>query len=100
MAYTVTAISLSESSSTPPCLLGLRAILQSLPVHHLRVAHFAMLNPVDFLQLDARQIGYQCGTSEATVVRFASAPVTGLNEMKKTRARTCHGGHPRTANKR
>jgi len=42
-----------------------------------------MLNPADFLQLDARQIGYQCGTSEATVVRFSSAPVTGLEGNEK-----------------
>jgi RpiR family transcriptional regulator, carbohydrate utilization regulator len=43
-----------------------------------------MLNPADFLQLDARQIGYQCGTSEATVVRFCQrVGYRGLSEMKK-----------------
>jgi hypothetical protein len=43
-----------------------------------------MLNPADFLQLDARQIGYQCGTSEATVVRFCQRTgYRGLSEMKK-----------------
>jgi len=43
-----------------------------------------MLNPADFLQLDARQIGYQCGTSEATVVRFCQrSGYRGLSEMKK-----------------
>jgi len=46
-----------------------------------------MLNPADFLQLDARQIGYQCGTSEATVVSILPAHrLQGLKEMKKTRA--------------
>jgi RpiR family transcriptional regulator, carbohydrate utilization regulator len=84
MAHTVTAASLPEGSGTPPCLLRLRAILQSLPVHHARIAHFVMLNSADFLQLDARQIGYQCGTSEATVVRFCQrAGYRGLSEMKK-----------------
>jgi DNA-binding MurR/RpiR family transcriptional regulator len=43
-----------------------------------------MLSPADFLQLDARQIGYQCGTSEATVVRFCQrVGYRGLSEMKK-----------------
>src|SRR5262244_1299582 len=87
MAHAVTATSLPEGSGTPPCLLRLRAILQSLPVHHARIAHFVMLNPADFLQLDARQIGYQCGTSEATVVRFCQRTgYHGLSEMKKVLA--------------
>jgi DNA-binding MurR/RpiR family transcriptional regulator len=74
----------AEGSGLPACLLKLRAIFQSLPVHHARIAHFAMLNPADFLQLDARQIGYQCGTSEATVVRFCQrVGYKGLSEMKK-----------------
>jgi RpiR family transcriptional regulator, carbohydrate utilization regulator len=43
-----------------------------------------MSNPADFLQLDSRQIGYQCGTSEATVVRFCQrVGYRGLSEMKK-----------------
>ncbi|MGH7826631.1 MAG: MurR/RpiR family transcriptional regulator [Candidatus Binatia bacterium] len=85
MVSAVTATSRKpEGSGMPPCLLKLRASLQSLPVHHARIAHFAMLNPADFLQLDARQIGYQCGTSEATVVRFCQrAGYKGLSEMKK-----------------
>lgn len=75
---------LPEDSSLPTCLLKLRAIFPSLPVHHARIAHFAMFNPADFLQLDARQIGYQCGTSEATVVRFCQrVGYRGLSEMKK-----------------
>lgn len=75
---------LPEGAGLPPCLLKLRAILPSLPVHHARIAHFVMLNPADFLQLDARQIGYQCGTSEATVVRFCQRlGYRGLSEMKK-----------------
>jgi DNA-binding MurR/RpiR family transcriptional regulator len=65
--------------------LKLRAVLPSLPVHHARIAHFAMLNPAVFLELDAREIGYQCGTSEATVVRFCQRMgYRGLSEMKKT----------------
>jgi DNA-binding MurR/RpiR family transcriptional regulator len=65
--------------------LKLRAVLPSLPVHHARIAHFAMLNPAVFLDLDAREIGYQCGTSEATVVRFCQQMgYRGLSEMKKT----------------
>jgi DNA-binding MurR/RpiR family transcriptional regulator len=44
-----------------------------------------MLNPAVFLDLDAREIGYQCGTSEATVVRFCQRMgYRGLSEMKKT----------------
>lgn len=75
---------LLEGAGLPPCLLKLRAIMQSLPIHHARIAHFVMLNPADFLQLDARQIGYQCGTSEATVVRFCQRlGYRGLSEMKK-----------------
>ena len=47
-----------------------------------------MLNPADFLELDAREIGYQCGTSEATVVRFCQrVGYHGLSEMKKVLAR-------------
>ena len=41
-----------------------------------------MLNPADFLRLDAQQIGYQCGTSEATVVRFCQRTGTGLERKK------------------
>ncbi len=85
MIKAVTSTSpLPERSGLPACLLKLRAILQSLPDHHARIAHFAMSNPADFLQLDARQIGYQCGTSEATVVRFCQrVGYKGLSEMKK-----------------
>ena len=85
MVSAVTTTSrLPESSSLPTCLLKLRAVFPSLPVHHARIAHFAMLNAADFLQLDARQIGYQCGTSEATVVRFCQrVGYKGLSEMKK-----------------
>jgi RpiR family transcriptional regulator, carbohydrate utilization regulator len=85
MESAVTTTSLpGEGAALPPCLLKLRTILQTLPVHHARIAHFAMLSPADFLQLDARQIGYQCGTSEATVVRFCQrAGYRGLSEMKK-----------------
>jgi DNA-binding MurR/RpiR family transcriptional regulator len=85
MSNSVTAASLgSPVPGTPACLLKLRAVSPSLPVHHARIAHFAMLNPADFLQLDARQIGYQCGTSEATVVRFCQrVGYKGLSEMKK-----------------
>ena len=47
-----------------------------------------MLNPADFLELDAREIGYQCGTSEATVVRFCQRiGYKGLSEMKRILAR-------------
>ena len=68
----------------PACLLKLRAILPSLPDHHARISHFAMSNPAEFLELDAREIGYQCGTSEATVVRFCQRiGYHGLSEMKK-----------------
>jgi DNA-binding MurR/RpiR family transcriptional regulator len=84
MAHTVTATSLPEGFGMPHCLLMLAQSCRSLPVHHARIAHFVMLNPADFLQLDARQIGYQCGTSEATVVRFCQrAGYRGLSEMKK-----------------
>src|SRR6266850_4970881 len=72
------------TSGTPACLLKLRATVPSLPEHHARIAHFAMLNPAEFLALDAREIGYQCGTSEATVVRFCQRiGYRGLSEMKK-----------------
>ena len=90
MRTSVTATSrLAESSSLPACLLKLRALFQSLPDHHARIAHFAMSNPVAFLELDAREIGYQCGTSEATVVRFFCQRIghRGLSEMKKVLAR-------------
>ena len=48
-----------------------------------------MSNPAAFLELDAREIGYQCGTSEATVVRFFCQRIghRGLSEMKKVLAR-------------
>jgi len=76
------------TSGTPACLLKLRATLPSLPEHHARIAHFAMLNPAEFLALDAREIGYQCGTSEATVVRFCQRiGYRGLSEMKKVLGR-------------
>src|SRR5262249_25522822 len=52
-------------------------------VHHVRMAHFVMLNSADFLRLDAQQIGYQCGTSEATVVRFCRRTGTGLERNEK-----------------
>jgi DNA-binding MurR/RpiR family transcriptional regulator len=85
MAIAVTAASiLPAGPGTPACLLKLRAVLPSLPVHHARIAHFAMLNPAVFLELDAREIGYQCGTSEATVVSFCQRMgYRGLSEMKK-----------------
>ena len=39
------------------------------------------------MELDAREIGYQCGTSEATVVRFCQRiGYHGLSEMKKVLA--------------
>jgi DNA-binding MurR/RpiR family transcriptional regulator len=79
---------LPEGSSLPACLLKLRADLQSLPDHHARIAHFAISNPAEFLELDAREIGYQCGTSEATVVRFCQRiGYRGLSEMKRVLAR-------------
>ena len=89
MTSTVTNTSwLAENSSLPACLLKLRAILPSLPDHHARIAHFAMSNPAEFLELDAREIGYQCGTSEATVVRFCQRiGYHGLSEMKNVLAR-------------
>jgi DNA-binding MurR/RpiR family transcriptional regulator len=47
-----------------------------------------MSNPAEFLELDAREIGYQCGTSEATVVRFCQRiGYRGLSEMKMVLAR-------------
>src|SRR5437879_10773623 len=89
MRTSVTATSrLAESSSLPACLLKLRALFQSLPDHHARIVHFAMTNPAAFLELDAREIGYQCGTSEATVVRFCQRiGYRGLSEMKRILAR-------------
>src|SRR5215510_6380675 len=79
---------LPENSSFPACLLKLRSILQSLPDNHARIAHFAMSKPAEFLELDAREIGYQCGTSEATVVRFCQRiGYHGLSEMKNVLAR-------------
>ena len=79
---------LRKIRSLPACLLKLRADLQSLPDHHGRIAHFAMSNPAGFLELDAREIGYQCGTSEATVVRFCQRiGYRGLSEMKMVLAR-------------
>jgi RpiR family carbohydrate utilization transcriptional regulator len=72
---------------TPACLTELRAVLPSLSEHHARIAHFAMQNPAGFLELDARELGYQCGTSEATVVRFCQrVGYRGLSEMKKVLA--------------
>jgi DNA-binding MurR/RpiR family transcriptional regulator len=65
--------------------MELRALLPSLSEHHARIAQFAMQNPAGFLQLDARELGYQCATSEATVVRFCQrVGHRGLSEMKKT----------------
>ena len=76
-----------ENTGPPACILKLRAILPSVPPQHARIAHFIMLNPADFLELDAREIGYQCGTSEATVVRFCQrVGYHGLSEMKKVLA--------------
>ena len=89
MANSVTARSHAPvNASLPACILKLRAILPSVPPQHARIAHFIMLNPADFLELDAREIGYQCGTSEATVVRFCQRiGYRGLREMKKVLAR-------------
>jgi RpiR family carbohydrate utilization transcriptional regulator len=69
---------------TPACLTELRALLPQLSEHHARVAQFAMQNPAGFLELDARELGYQCGTSEATIVRFCQrVGYRGLSAMKK-----------------
>jgi DNA-binding MurR/RpiR family transcriptional regulator len=88
MSSTVTAVSHLSAQSTPTCLLKLRTILQSLPEHHVRIAHFAISNPAEFLELDAREIGYQCGTSEATVVRFCQRiGYRGLSDIKNVLAR-------------
>jgi DNA-binding MurR/RpiR family transcriptional regulator len=47
-----------------------------------------MLNPAEFLEVDSREIGYLCGTSEATVVRFCQrVGYRGLSDMKKILAR-------------
>ena len=55
MIKTVTNTSrLPEGSSLPACLLKLRADLQSLSDHHARIAHFAISNPAEFLELDAQ----------------------------------------------
>jgi DNA-binding MurR/RpiR family transcriptional regulator len=88
MANTVTARSEPRENASPPaCILKLRAVLPSVPPQHARIAHFIMLNPADFLRLDAREIGYQCGTSEATVVRFCQrVGYRGLSEMKRVLA--------------
>jgi RpiR family transcriptional regulator, carbohydrate utilization regulator len=85
MANIVTGAASHLSGATPPvCLLKLRAMVHSLPDHHARIAHFAMSNPAEFLELDAREIGYQCSTSEATVVRFCQRiGYRGLSEMKR-----------------
>jgi DNA-binding MurR/RpiR family transcriptional regulator len=57
--------------------------LRSLPEHHARIAHFMMQNPAEFLRVDAREIGYICGTSEATVVRFCQRiGYKGLSDIK------------------
>ena len=72
----------------PASLLRLRAILPSLPDHHARIAHFLISNPAEFLELDAREIGYQCSTSEATVVRFCQRiGYRGLSETKRVLGR-------------
>ena len=86
MVGNVTATSLDFlDSCAPACLTELRALLPSRSEHHARIAHFAMQNPAGFLDLDARELGYQCGTSEATVVRFCQRiGYRGLSEMKKT----------------
>ncbi|MBI4528476.1 MAG: MurR/RpiR family transcriptional regulator [Deltaproteobacteria bacterium] len=71
-------------SSMPPSLLRLRSTCADLPSNHARIAHFAMLNPAEFLQLSAREIGHRCGTSEATVVRFCQRiGHKGLSAMKR-----------------
>ncbi|MSP41042.1 MAG: MurR/RpiR family transcriptional regulator [Deltaproteobacteria bacterium] len=85
MVRNVTATSLALlKTCTPACLTDLRALLPLLSEHHARVAQFAMQNPAGFLDLDARELGYQCGTSEATIVRFCQrVGYRGLSEMKK-----------------
>jgi RpiR family transcriptional regulator, carbohydrate utilization regulator len=89
MPRNVTAASpIPVDLGTPACLLNLRTVLPSLPENHARIAHFVMLNPAEFLDVDARKIGYLCGTSEATVVRFCQRiGYRGLSEMKKVLAR-------------
>jgi DNA-binding MurR/RpiR family transcriptional regulator len=89
MPVSVTAASsLARQPGTPPCLLNLRTLLPALPENHARIAHFIMLNPAEFLDVDARKIGYLCGTSQATVVRFCQRiGYRGLSEMKKVLAR-------------
>ena len=85
MVRNVTATSLAQlETCTPVCLTDLRALLPLLSDHHARVAQFAMQNPAGFLELDARELGYQCGTSEATIVRFCQrVGYRGLSAMKK-----------------
>lgn len=69
-------------------MLKLRGVLPALPPQHARIAHFVMLNPADFLERDAREIGYLCSASEATVVRFCQrVGYRGLSEMKRVLAR-------------
>jgi DNA-binding MurR/RpiR family transcriptional regulator len=89
MSRTVTqAAQRVSAAGTPPSLLKLRTVLPSLPEYHARIAHFAMTNPAEFLELDAREIGYRCGTSEATVVRFCQRiGYRGLSEIKNVLAR-------------
>lgn len=89
MAQPVTDVSAPPANaSTPPCILKLRGILPSLPPQHARIAHFIMFNPADFLELEAREIGYLCSTSEATVVRFCQrSGYRGLSEMKRVLGR-------------
>jgi DNA-binding MurR/RpiR family transcriptional regulator len=78
----------ASAPDTPACFLKLRAILQSLPDHHARIAHFVMSNPAEFLERDAREIGYLCGASEATVVRFCQRiGYRGLSEIKRVLGR-------------
>ncbi len=78
----------SELSNVPASLLKLRTILPSLPDHHARLAHFVISSPAEFLELEAREIGYQCSTSEATVVRFCQRiGYRGLSEAKRVLAR-------------
>jgi DNA-binding MurR/RpiR family transcriptional regulator len=88
MANGVTATSQPFAQlNTPPCLLKVRATLRSLPEHHARIGHFVMQNPAEFLRVDAREIGYICGTSEATVVRFCQRiGYRGLSDIKRVLA--------------
>src|SRR5574341_778193 len=85
MRQSVTSTSLTtDGPLTLPSLLKLRAISADLPSNHARIAHFAILNPAEFLQMNAREIGHRCGTSEATVVRFCQRiGYRGLSAMKR-----------------